>query len=492
VRFGSFVCPPTCAKPFANRSLVTIRPEKGAFAGWSGSCVGRASTCILAVSGSELVNATFAIFALTRGSVRVTRSGPGSVQSSPEGITSGTGRSCSATFDKNRDITLKATPSDSRHSVSWPGETCSGQMCTVRALENGKDVTVVFTLAMDELQVVNSGDGEGSVTSAPSGIQCGTICTKQFTRGTRVTLKAEAKSGSRFASWSGACAGAGGCAVVVGRVPGQTTAVTARFERIRDDVRVTKAGDGDGTVRSTPDGIACGATCAAAFPRNSRVELRATPDGVSEFAGWKGACTGTGVCTISRLQGTTAVVARFDRLRDKLRVVKTGGGRGIITSSPAAITCGNDCSARLLRGTSVVLEAKPAAGSRFAGWSGPCQGTGECRLVMQGTVNVEARFARICAAGSAAVTSTKVAKGPRRVLVTIDLDGNASVRLRLFRAGRKVKEKTVTGLAKGLRTVRLDIPRTASAGKYRLQLRVADLCGGTRTFERTISVPRRA
>jgi hypothetical protein len=449
--------------------------------------VGNAPICVLAVSGPELVNATFAIFALTRGSVRVTRSGPGSVQSSPEGIKCGTGRSCSATFDRGRDVTLKATPSDSRHSVSWPGETCSGQTCTVRALDTGKDVTVIFTLAMDELEVVKSGDGEGTVTSTPSGIQCGTICTKRFGRGTQVRLKAEAKSGSRFAGWSGGCTGTGACSVVAGQV----TTVTARFDRVRDDVRVTKAGDGDGTVRSTPDGIACGATCAATFPRNSRVELRATPDGVSEFAGWKGACTGTSVCTISRLQGPKAVAARFDRLRDKLRVVKTGRGRGIITSSPAAISCGNDCSARFPRGTSVVLQAKPASGSRFAGWSGPCKGTGDCRLVMQGTVNVEARFARICAARSATVTSTKVATGPRRVLVTIGLDGNASVRLRLFHAGRRVKEKTVTG-TKGLRTVRLDIPRTASAGKYRLKLHVADICGGTRTFERTISVPRRA
>jgi hypothetical protein len=492
VRFGSFVCPPTCERAFLNRSIVTLRPESGSFSGWSGSCVGNAPTCVLAISGPALVNATFAIFAVTRGSVRVTRSGPGQVRSLPDGIACGTGRLCSATFARNQEVTLTAAPADARHSVSWPGTMCSGPTCVVPALEGGKDVQVLFTLATDELAVNKAGDGEGQVTSNPGGIDCGTVCTKRFNRGTRVTLKAKASSGSRFSAWSGACTGTGGCSVVVGAAPGQATSVTARFDRIRDEVRVTKSGDGDGIVRSDPGGIACGSTCAATFTRDSRVELRADPDAMSRFVGWRGPCTGTGVCTISRLQGRMIVGARFDRLRDELRIVKTGRGRGRVVSAPAGIACGKDCTAVFTRGRSVTLKAKSAVGSRFAGWSGPCAGKSDCRLTVSGPVTVEARFTPICAAGTATLSSTRVATNPRRVFATIALQAKASVRLRLSRAGRKVKEKTITGLNRGVRTLRLDVPRTASAGKYRLVLRITDACGGTRRFERTVSIPRRS
>jgi hypothetical protein len=110
---------------------------------------------------------------------------------------------------------------------------------------------------------------------------------------------------------------------------------------------------------------------------------------------------------------------------------------------------------------------------------------------MAGASSVEAKFARICAAGSATGFTAKVAKGPRRVLVTIRLEGKASARLRLFRTQKKVREKTVTGLGKGLRNLRIDVPRGATKGTYRLVLRLTDSCGGARAFEKTVTVPRR-
>ena len=103
-----------------------------------------------------------------------------------------------------------------------------------------------------------------------------------------------------------------------------------------------------------------------------------------------------------------------------------------------------------------------------------------------------ARFTRICAAGTATAFSAKAVKGPRRLLVTIRLEGGASARIRLFRARTKVAEKTVPGLGKGLRTLRLDVPRAARTGRYRVVLRLTDVCGGTRAFEKVVRVPPRA
>ena len=45
-------------------------------------------------------------------------------------------------------------------------------------------------------------------------------------------------------------------------------------------------------------------------------------------------------------------------------------GSGTVTSNPAGISCGNDCSENYSSGTSVILTATAAAGYTFTGWSG--------------------------------------------------------------------------------------------------------------------------
>jgi len=63
------------------------------------------------------------------------------------------------------------------------------------------------------LTVTKSGAGGGTVTSSPSGIDCGSTCGANYSSGTSVTLSAAAASGSTFAGWSGACSGTGTCTV---------------------------------------------------------------------------------------------------------------------------------------------------------------------------------------------------------------------------------------------------------------------------------------
>jgi photosystem II stability/assembly factor-like uncharacterized protein len=68
--------------------------------------------------------------------------------------------------------------------------------------------------------------------------------------------------------------------------------------------------------------------------------------------------------TISVLINDTAVLAH------DLAVVKDGSGSGRVTSDPAGIDCGPDCSEPYASGTVVTLVAAADAGSIFAGWSG--------------------------------------------------------------------------------------------------------------------------
>lgn len=55
--------------------------------------------------------------------------------------------------------------------------------------------------------------GDGTVTSAPPGIVCGTACSALYDEGTAVALAAVPDPGWSFAGWSGACSGAGACVV---------------------------------------------------------------------------------------------------------------------------------------------------------------------------------------------------------------------------------------------------------------------------------------
>jgi len=63
------------------------------------------------------------------------------------------------------------------------------------------------------LTVATAGTGSGTITSSPSGINCGSTCSASYTSGTSVTLTASAASGSTFAGWSGACTGTGACSL---------------------------------------------------------------------------------------------------------------------------------------------------------------------------------------------------------------------------------------------------------------------------------------
>ena len=75
-----------------------------------------------------------------------------------------------------------------------------------------------------------------------------------------------------------------------------------------------------------------------------------------------------------------------------LTVTTDGPGAGTVTSAPAGINCGTDCSESYAENTVVSLTASPAAGSSFAGWSGACSGTDSCSVTMDVETSVTATF----------------------------------------------------------------------------------------------------
>jgi subtilisin family serine protease len=158
-------------------------------------------------------------------------------------------------------------------------------------------------------------------------------------------------------------------------------------------VMVSKKGTGSGTVASTPVGINCGGDCNERFPGGATVTLTATPSAGSVFTGWSGGgCSGTGSCAVSTTATITATFSLPAPVPFTVTVNKTGAGT--VTSNPAGINCGGDCTGTYPGGTTATLTATADAGSVFTGWNGGgCAGAGLC--VVSTTATVTATFSVI-------------------------------------------------------------------------------------------------
>lgn len=248
--------------------------------------------------------------------------------------------------------------------------------------------------ASNTLTVAKDGTGSGVVTSSPLGISCGNACSATFTNSSTVTLTAAAASDSTFAGWSGACSGTGSCVVSMQA----SRSVTATFTQTNRLLTVSRTGTGQGSVTSNPTGISCSTGCpsqSVSFLQGASISLTASPASGSQFTGWSGACTGTSpTCTVT-LNSSQSVSAQFSTTTasiQPLTVNSAGGGSGTVSSSPSGINCTGTCSANFSAGANVVLQASPAAGSLFAGWTGDCQGNGSCTLSMNGAKSATANY----------------------------------------------------------------------------------------------------
>jgi hypothetical protein len=161
------------------------------------------------------------------------------------------------------------------------------------------------------LTVVNSGTGEGEVTSTPSGINCGGTCSASYSSDTVVTLTATPNSSSTFTGWSGACTNASGACAVTMNAAETAAATFSRGSPSSYGLTVVDSGTGAGVVTSTPSGINCGGTCSASYSSGTMVTLTATPNSSSTFTGWSGACTNESTTCDVTVSAAETVTATF-------------------------------------------------------------------------------------------------------------------------------------------------------------------------------------
>jgi len=304
---------------FFGTEYLTATPKPGsAFMGWTGvsggvlgGCEGAESlTCIIGVEEGEDAEVT-ANFGLPL-TVHHEGAGAGTVVSSPAGINSCTSGDCTAGFEEGEAVTLTASPASGSAFVAW--KNCDvggvhGRQCTVHVTPGHKTVGAKFEPA-NTVTVKTKGNGTGSV----SGVTCGNTCTEAkgiFLASKAVTLKAKPYTKtSEFKGWTASPASCtlseGGLTCSLGLLSANET-VEAEFAEIaRENLKVTKTGNGQGAVKSAPAGINCSYTCpsnTAYFYKGTSVTLTASVQAEkgSSLGNWGGACSGTAAtpCVVS-------------------------------------------------------------------------------------------------------------------------------------------------------------------------------------------------
>ncbi len=182
----------------------------------------------------------------------------------------------------------------------------------------------------------------------------------------------------------------------------EAQSVTARFDSegpppSHFSLAVLTTGAGSGSVASSPLGIDCGFICAAEFAAGATVTLTPSAGAGSEFAGWSGACTGTGACEVT-MDEAQSVGAAFDVGSGKAMLTVSRSGSGSVKSAQSGINCGAVCAGEFTLGQTVTLFPVAAPGSEFTGWGGDCADAGTaltCKIAMSDNRTVSASFSAI-------------------------------------------------------------------------------------------------
>jgi len=354
---------------------LTAAPASGSsFAGWSGGGCSGTGTCSVTMNAATTVTATFALSSFT---VTPSAGSGGSISpSTPQTVV----------YNNTTAFTVSPNTGYYISSVTGCGGTLSGNTYTTGPVTVNCSVTATFaqTIAGEYLLTVNE-TGSGTVTSSPTGINCGPACTAQFNSGTSVTLAATPTSGGSFTGWSGGgCSGAGNCIVTLSAA----TTVTATFTSNSFSVTPSVNGSGGSISPSTPQTAAYNGTIAFTVTPN-------TGYSIASVTGCGGTLSGS-TYTTGPVTADCSVSATFAQAvagQYALTINITGDGT-VAANSGTISWSGSTGTASYSSGAEVTLTATATSGNNFTGWSGGgCSGVGTCTVTMNAATAVTAAFA---------------------------------------------------------------------------------------------------
>ncbi|MBB1089709.1 DUF1566 domain-containing protein [Rhodopseudomonas palustris] len=387
-------CPGDCNETYnSGTQVILTAAATGAnqFTGWGGACSGNLTTCTVTMDAIKSVTANFQTTAPTY-LLTVNKFGNGTVASSTVDINCGT--DCTENYTSGTQVTLTAVANSDSRFVNWTGA-CSGILTTCTVTMNAaKTVTANFELQSNSSQqtlTVNA-YGPGAVNSNPSGIACGSVCSKTFNSGAQVVLTAMPLTGGAvFSRWDG-CPNENGLTCTVTMNEAQNVTATFRYPTSMTQLIVSVLGEGQ--VISNPSGVNCDtALCFGGFTAGTEMKLTAQPETGWQFKEWQrgGACGGetTAECQFTLNQTQTAI-AVFEEAasvnQHELQAIIVGAGN--ITSQPSGsgIDCGRADNDAELTGTCVtnytadqvvIFTATAEENAQFTSWGGVCADQGD-------------------------------------------------------------------------------------------------------------------
>jgi len=274
-------------------------------------------------------------------------------------------------YNAGQVIQLTAASNTGYQVASWTGtdnDASTSTTSTVTMPASARTVGVNYAPISYLLTVVKSGNGSGTVTSNPAGIDCGLTCSFSYVYPTSVNLTATAALGTTFTGWSGDGTGTGVRTVAM---TGPKT-VTATFTLTEYNLNITSL---HGTVTKNPS--------KTTYHYGEVVQLTATADPGWTFANWSGDVTSTTNPVSITIDGDKSVTANYTQDEYTLTVTSL---HGTVAVSPLQAT--------YHYGDVVQLTATADPGWAFTTWSGGATGSANpVSITINGNTSVTANYA---------------------------------------------------------------------------------------------------
>jgi hypothetical protein len=304
------------------RIQIQYQSPLGLQTAWYGGADPSSATPVTAGAGAAvIVNPTVPCYynllitrSTTTGATGTVSDGTGQISCGPN---------CSGAYAEGAIVTLTATPGPGSVFLSWAG-VCSGNGACQVTMDQTRGVWAYFGPAQaaqpSSITVPpNSSTGAYSVIWEPSATTgamylleesgdpgFSTVLHSYVVAGTAFPVSGKANGTYYYrvkatysqyldSAWT---TGSNGCTV---------TLPVAEYA-----LNLTKTGTGSGSVTENRAVLTCGSQCSNNYPDGTVVSLTAAADSNSYFAGWSGACSGTGSCTVT-MESTKWVTAVFNK-----------------------------------------------------------------------------------------------------------------------------------------------------------------------------------
>ncbi len=352
-------------------------PDSGyQFSGWSGALSGSTNPTSITMNGDKSVTATFSVAGGTSHSLSVTGSN-GSVK------VNGTAQSLpySGSFPDGTSVSVEAVPDSGYQFSGWSGALSGSTNPTSITMNGDKSVSASFTVVSNAGPYTLSLSGtNGSVKV--NGTSQALPYSTTFSSGTSVSLEAVPDSGYTFGGWGGDLSGASTSTSIT--MDADKNVTLAFATQSKPYVLTLNGSHGSVNVNGASHTLPYSET----FASGASVSLQALPDTHYQFDGWGGDLSGTSASTSVTMSASKTVSVNFSPIMHTLSITGSHGSVKVNGTSQSLPYSGS-----FAEGTSVSLQAVPASGYQFAGWSGGLSGsTNPTSITMDAAHSVTATF----------------------------------------------------------------------------------------------------